>query len=182
MQATDTLIAQLAAALQKKGIANRTLLVVMGDHGEAFGDHNQLIHGGSVYDEEVHIPFMIENPALLPHEVVVDRVMRELDIAPTLLALLGFSAPAAWQGASAFSRELPPWAYFFAGTGNLTFGLSCCWRRWRMRRGRPKAELVLSEAARKSLESMARRTRSAPQLARRARIILKCAEGSTTRP
>lgn len=45
-----------------------------------------------------------------------------------------------------------------------------------MRRGRPKAELGLSEAERKSLESMARRTRSAPQLARRARIILKCAE------
>ena len=45
-----------------------------------------------------------------------------------------------------------------------------------MRRGRPKAELVLSEAERKSLECMARRTRSAPQLARRARIILKCAE------
>jgi len=45
-----------------------------------------------------------------------------------------------------------------------------------MRRGRPKAELVLREAERKSLESMARRTRSAPQLARRARIILKCAE------
>ena len=41
---------------------------------------------------------------------------------------------------------------------------------------RPKAELVLSEAERKSLESMARRTRSVPQLARRARIILKCAE------
>jgi transposase len=45
-----------------------------------------------------------------------------------------------------------------------------------MRSGRPKAELVLSETEREKLESMARRARSAPQLARRARIILKCAE------
>lgn len=42
-----------------------------------------------------------------------------------------------------------------------------------MRSGRPKAELVLSETEGEKLESMARRARSAPQLARRARIILK---------
>src|SRR5215470_2574155 len=47
-----------------------------------------------------------------------------------------------------------------------------------MRTGRPKAELVLSEMERETLESMERRSRSAPQLACRARIILKCAEGS----
>jgi hypothetical protein len=45
-----------------------------------------------------------------------------------------------------------------------------------MRSGRPKTELVLSETEREKLESMARRARSAPQLARRARTILKCAE------
>ena len=45
-----------------------------------------------------------------------------------------------------------------------------------MRRGRPKAELVLSKSEQERLESMARRSRSAPHLARRARIILKCAE------
>jgi arylsulfatase A-like enzyme len=123
VQATDTLISELAMALQKQGLADRTLLVVMGDHGEAFGDHNQLIHGGSVYDEEVHIPFMIENPVLFPRAVTVDRVMRQVDIAPTLLALLGFAAPAAWQGANALGGGLPPRAYFFAGTGNPTFGL-----------------------------------------------------------
>jgi arylsulfatase A-like enzyme len=123
VQATDALITELAAGLQRMGLADRTLLVVMGDHGEAFGDHNQLIHGGSVYEEEVHIPWMIENPALFPHEVVVDRLTRQVDIAPTLLALLGFSSPPAWQGANALGTELPPRAYFFAGTGNLTFGL-----------------------------------------------------------
>jgi transposase len=46
-----------------------------------------------------------------------------------------------------------------------------------MRSGRPKAELRLSEMERATLESMARRSRSAPQVARLARIVLKCAEG-----
>ena len=50
-----------------------------------------------------------------------------------------------------------------------------------MRSGRPKAELGLSETERERLESMARRARSAPHLARRARIILKCAEGVDNR-
>ena len=91
---------------------------------ERFGHRSGLlIHGGSVYDEEVHIPFMIENPVLFPRAVTVDRVMRQVDIAPTLLALLGFAAPAAWQGANALGGGLPPRAYFFAGTGNPTFGL-----------------------------------------------------------
>lgn len=46
-----------------------------------------------------------------------------------------------------------------------------------MRTGRPKAQLVLSEQEREILESNAHRSRSAPQVARRSRIILKCAEG-----
>lgn len=46
-----------------------------------------------------------------------------------------------------------------------------------MRTGRPKASLVLTDAERSMLESMARRSRTAPQPARRARIVLACAEG-----
>ncbi len=47
-----------------------------------------------------------------------------------------------------------------------------------MRTGRPKAELVLSEVERRELQSLARRSRTAPQAARRARIVLACADGS----
>jgi transposase len=46
-----------------------------------------------------------------------------------------------------------------------------------MRRGRPKASLVLTDEERRQLESLAHRSRTASQLARRARIILACAEG-----
>ncbi|HVB82845.1 MAG TPA: sulfatase [Candidatus Binataceae bacterium] len=123
VRATDDLVGQLAAALRTMGLADRTLLVVTGDHGEAFGEHGQLIHGGSVYNELMHVPLMIENPKLFPYGVVVDRLMRQIDLAPTLLALLGFNSPPTWQGTDVLGADPPPRAYLFAGTGNFTFGL-----------------------------------------------------------
>lgn len=123
VRATDDLAGRLAAALRTMGLADRTLLVVMGDHGEAFGEHDQLIHGGSVYNELVHVPLLIENPKLFAQEAVVDRLTRQIDVAPTLLALLGFNSPPTWQGTDVFGADPPTRAYLFAGTGNLTFGL-----------------------------------------------------------
>ena len=123
VRATDSLIGQFAAALRDTGLADRTLLLIMGDHGEAFGEHGQLIHGGAVYNEGVQVPLMIVNPQLFPHEVAVDLLTRQIDIAPTLLALLGFDSPATWQGTDVFGSDPPARAYIFAGTGNLTFGI-----------------------------------------------------------
>jgi arylsulfatase A-like enzyme len=123
VHATDAIIGELAVALQRMGLADRTLLVITGDHGEAFGEHSQLIHGGTVYNEEVQVPLLIVNSKLFPHEVTVKRVVRQIDIAPTLLGLLGFNSPATWQGANALSADPPARAYLFAGTGNFSFGL-----------------------------------------------------------
>ncbi len=123
VHATDAIVGELAAALQSMGLADRTLLVITGDHGEAFGEHGQLIHGGTVYNEEVQVPLLIVNPTLFPHEVTVKRIVRQIDIAPTLLALLGFNAPGTWQGADLLGAKPPARAYLFAGTGNFTFGL-----------------------------------------------------------
>ena len=50
-----------------------------------------------------------------------------------------------------------------------------------MRTGRPTVAVVLSDAERKHLESLARRSRTAPQLARRARIVLGCAAGQNNK-
>ena len=123
VRATDALIGELAAALQSMGLADRTLLVITGDHGEAFGEHGQLIHGGTIYDEEVHVPLLIVNSKLFPHQMVVNRIVRQIDIAPTLLALLRLESPATWQGDDVLGEDPPARAYLFAGTGNFTFGL-----------------------------------------------------------
>src|SRR5437763_17074919 len=54
-------------------------------------------------------------------------------------------------------------------------------RRWRMRTGRPKAELVVTSAERETLERWARRPKTAQALARRAHIVLECATGAPNR-
>jgi len=119
----DDLVKQIATILNELGLADHTLLVVTGDHGEAFGEHGQLIHGGTVYNEEVQVPLLIVNPKLFPHEVTVNRIVRQIDIAPTLLALLGYGPAPQWQGADVLGADPPVRAYLFAGTGNFSFGL-----------------------------------------------------------
>jgi arylsulfatase A-like enzyme len=123
VHATDAIVGQLAAALQSMGLADRTLLVITGDHGEAFGEHGQLIHGGTVYNEEVQVPLLIVNPKLFLHQMTVKRIVRQIDIAPTLLALMGYGPAAQWQGDNVLGVDPPARAYLFAGTGNFSFGL-----------------------------------------------------------
>jgi phosphoglycerol transferase MdoB-like AlkP superfamily enzyme len=63
----DAQLARIFSALRERGLADDTLVVVTGDHGEAFGDpHGQRGHAWSVYEEEVHVPLLLWNPRLFP--------------------------------------------------------------------------------------------------------------------
>ncbi len=123
VHSTDALIGKLARALEEMKLANDTLLVITGDHGEAFGEHGQLVHGFTVYDEEMRVPLLIVNPQLFPREVVVNSLGSQIDIAPTLLSLLRYPEPPQWQGRSLFAVPPRPRAYLFASEGNFVLGL-----------------------------------------------------------
>jgi len=120
---TDAIIGRIEARLHELKLADNTLLVITGDHGEAFGEHGNRVHGFSVYDEEVHVPLMIVNPALVEHGMRIDRIARQIDIAPTLLGILGYPAPPQWQGTNLFSQSRPNRAYLFSAADSLTLGL-----------------------------------------------------------
>jgi arylsulfatase A-like enzyme len=121
--ATDRLIAQIADALESMRLADDTLLVVTGDHGEAFGEHQETGHGFTTYDEEVHVPLLMVNPRLFAQPHIVHSVGRQIDIAPTVLDLLGYHPPAHWQGTSLLSGLPPQRAFTFAVKGDYVFGL-----------------------------------------------------------
>jgi arylsulfatase A-like enzyme len=123
VQDSDTVIGEIVRELDELKLTDRTLIVITGDHGEAFGEHHQTVHNFTVYDEEVHVPLILVNREMFSRQIRVDRLGRRMDIAPTILSLLGYRQPAEWQGISLFDQEGPARAYLFSADGNFTLGL-----------------------------------------------------------
>lgn len=121
---TDAELARVFATLRERGLADDTLVIVTGDHGEAFGDmHGQRGHAWSVYEEEVHVPLLIWNPRLFPEGGRVATIGGHVDINPTLTDLLDLPPAPEWQGHSLFDPERPERAYFMAIAGGSVFGV-----------------------------------------------------------
>ncbi|MBL0359130.1 MAG: sulfatase [Chitinophagaceae bacterium] len=117
----DQTLQQLVEELKKKQLLESTLIVVTGDHGEAFGRHNQTTHASNIYEENIHIPLLIFNPSLFKGEKI--SVTGGIsDIAPTIFSTLNRPSPAQWQGESLFSLNRRKTVYFFAPYSELLFG------------------------------------------------------------
>jgi arylsulfatase A-like enzyme len=108
---TDDLFLHFIAALERRGILDRTLVVVTSDHGTEFGEHGGIGHARSVYDDQVHVPLIFRHPKLATGGKRIPAVVPLLDLAPTLMELAGAPAPASFRGRSLapFLRgETPP--------------------------------------------------------------------------
>jgi len=96
----DSQLARLVATLQSHGLYDRTVIVVIGDHGESLGDHGESAHGFFVYNSVTHVPLVIRAPfSSTGHRRVADPV-RSVDIMPTVLDLLGAPAASGISGVS----------------------------------------------------------------------------------
>jgi arylsulfatase A-like enzyme/Flp pilus assembly protein TadD len=94
----DAQLGRLVDGLDRDGRLDRTVVAVLGDHGEMLGEHGEATHGFFVYDAAVRIPAVIAAPGVAPR-VVRDQV-RIVDLMPTLLELLGIPSPDHVQGTS----------------------------------------------------------------------------------
>ncbi len=99
----DTLIGELLDGLEASGLAKTTTVVVMADHGEAFGTHTvggkpAFFHGDTLYRELTNVPLMFRVPGGPP--CMRDDVVQLIDVAPTIAALFGVAPPPSWQGRS----------------------------------------------------------------------------------
>jgi arylsulfatase A-like enzyme len=99
----DDQIGQLLDAIDQLGLAKTTAVVVMADHGEAFGAHivagkPAFFHGDNLYRELIHVPLMFRVPGATPARR--SDVVQLLDLAPTVAALLGVAPARSWQGRS----------------------------------------------------------------------------------
>jgi choline-sulfatase len=86
---SDTLIGSVLSRLDRLGVRGRTLVVVVGDHGESLGDHGEETHGMFVYESVLRVPLIVWKPGLVPAGVVVRDPVRLTDVAPTILDLVG---------------------------------------------------------------------------------------------
>lgn len=106
----DASLGRLIDGFDARGLGRETLWVISGDHGEAFEQHpGNVVHSLFVYEENVRVPLIIAAPGLtdrgdLPRRA--PQVASLIDVAPTVLALLGGAVPADWRGRSL----LPPLA------------------------------------------------------------------------
>lgn len=147
VRGADALVGWLYDELQRRKLADETLLVVTADHGESFGQHNQRVHSFSVYEHAVRVPLVLIHPALRSCPRRVAAVRSHVDLAPTIVQMLGISPPPQWQGAHLLRDVLPtyadarPWtndgphadgtppeddAAFFVASGNeVILGVRC---------------------------------------------------------
>ncbi|HEY1921457.1 MAG TPA: sulfatase-like hydrolase/transferase, partial [Tepidisphaeraceae bacterium] len=124
MREADVQLGRLFATLRERGLADNTVVIITGDHGEAFGDlHDSHFHGLNLFEEDIHVPLIIWSPALFKGESHRQTVGGHLDIGPTVLDLLGDDTPAGIQGRSLFDSSRVPRVYFFQNKGFLMFGL-----------------------------------------------------------
>jgi arylsulfatase A-like enzyme len=97
LRVADAEIRKLWEAVEALGLAEKTALVITSDHGEAFLEHGHVAHSQSVYGPELHIPLLI----LLPGSAGarrIETVCSNIDLFPTVCALLGVPAPADLPG------------------------------------------------------------------------------------
>ncbi|MFH0903555.1 MAG: sulfatase [Pseudomonadota bacterium] len=96
----DEHLGRFLAATRQLGILDRTLLVVTADHGEELNDHGKLGHGHTLYDELVRAPLLVRYPKVFRAGHRVAEVVELVDVAPTILDVVGLKPGPAMEGLS----------------------------------------------------------------------------------
>jgi arylsulfatase A-like enzyme/Tfp pilus assembly protein PilF len=141
---TDSIVGKLITDLRRRGLFDASLIAVMADHGEAFGEHGEEHHGIFLYDETIHVPLLFKLPGQHAATRVETRVGL-VDVAPSILRALHLPVPNAMQGQSLLRFMIPDKVvrsgeesdsgpqgaiYSESGYGHLSFGWSML-KAWR---------------------------------------------------
>jgi len=120
---------ELFEGLRARRLFEKTLFVIFGDHGEAFGQHaGNYGHTLYIYEENIRVPYWIVAPRLIRGPIRVRRTASLIDTTPTILDLLGLPAPQDYQGGSLLEprRQM---ALFYTDYSLALAGLrDGCWK------------------------------------------------------
>jgi lipoteichoic acid synthase len=121
---TDRQLARLFETIRRARLEQDTLVVVTGDHGQAFGDpHESYMQGRTIYEEDVNVPLLLWYPRNYKQPARSTTIGGHVDLAPTIAAIAGFPAAPDWQGRSLLDIDHPPRAYFYVAEDHYSLGL-----------------------------------------------------------
>lgn len=104
----DAQLGRLWKALDGHDLWKDTVVAVVSDHGEGLGEHKNMGHSGLLYDELLRIAWVLRHPDPSLRGVKVSQAAQLIDAAPTLLGMLGLSAPNSFQGRALDPRRQGP--------------------------------------------------------------------------
>ncbi len=97
----DRVLARFRQALLDKNWWDKSLIILLADHGESLGDHGELSHGYFIYQSTLWVPLLIHWPSSSqPLPATVSQPAGLIDVAPTILDFLHIPIPASFRGAS----------------------------------------------------------------------------------
>lgn len=97
---TDHQFGRLLEELERRGLYDDTLIILVSDHGEEFFDHGWWQHGKTLYQEQLAVPLVMHLPRDRGAGLEIDSLVQHIDILPTVLDLAGIEWPADLPGRS----------------------------------------------------------------------------------
>lgn len=97
---TDSRLEHLFGELRRLGLLDDTLVVITADHGEEFGEHGNLGHAKTIFDEVLRVPLLFWAPDHVPEGRVSEELVSLIDIPPTILELARIPPPRGIPGRS----------------------------------------------------------------------------------
>lgn len=174
---TDDQLGQFFQFLKDQGLYDNSLIILTADHGEGLWEHQERTHAFFVYNSTVWVPLIIHAP--VPFAVKrVKQLVESVDIAPTILDLLGIKKPSSYQGQSLLPLLIDPiakqWEKKFAYSESYYPLLHLGWAplqtfyldNWKYIRA-PKEELFNLEKDKKELNNLVNNETSQKEILKR---------------
>ena len=94
---------------------DNTIIIITSDHGEAFGEHNQMEHGLTLYEEVLRVPLIIKYPSAYLQREVIEKRVSLVDLMPTILSFLRYPIPPGIDGEALGNSDHPVMAELMMG-------------------------------------------------------------------
>lgn len=100
----DAIVGRFLGFLKQRGLYDRSLIVILSDHGEGLGDHGEDEHGVFVYRESLQVPILVKLPGNVRGGATIAELAGLADVTPTILRQLGIEG-AEFDGSDLFATK-----------------------------------------------------------------------------